>query len=226
MSAPIPALPILALQDATLVYETNREAAFQNLDFALHAGERLGIVGDNGSGKTSLLMALTGLRPLASGRLLFRGRPVQGRKDLRALRRSVGLVFQNSDDQLFSPTVLEDVAFGPLNLGCSNEEALQKAQAILTKLGIRHLAEYSPHQLSGGQKRLVALATAIVMEPEVLLLDEPTNGLDAAGRATLAEVLRHEERTLVVVSHEPCFLEQVVSRCLQMDGGRFVDTPR
>ena len=214
--------PVLALENATLVYDGSRQPAISGLDFALPTGERLGIVGDNGSGKTSLLLALTGLRPLVKGRLLFKGLPVKTKKELKALRRSVGLVFQNSDDQLFSPTVLEDIAFGLLNLGYSDVESLKRSERILAKLGIEDLAEYPIQQLSGGQKRMVALATAIVMEPEVLLLDEPSNELDAAGRTKLAEILNQISMTLVVVSHETTFLEKVVSRCIRLEGGRLV----
>ena len=211
--------PILALKSATLVYAGNKDAVFTGLDFELRAGDRLGIVGENGSGKTSLLMALTGLHTLSSGTLLHNGELVRTKKDLLALRRDVGLVFQNADDQLFSPTVLEDVAFGLLNLGLSRKDARARAEAILSRFGMESLAECAPHQLSGGQKRMVALATTIVMEPKVLLLDEPNNDLDAAGRLMLAEILNNGHFTLAVVSHDLAFLEKVVSQYFKMKQG-------
>jgi len=150
-----------------------REASFR-----LHPGERLAILGPNGAGKTTLLRTLMGLEKAESGTVRLFGAACREERDYREVRPFIGYLFQDSDDQLFCPTVIEDVAFGPLNLGCTNEEALRRAGQVLDDLGIGALAERVTHRLSGGEKRLVCLAGLLAMEPRVLILDEPTNGVD------------------------------------------------
>ncbi len=212
--------PIVSLQQASLCYPGHPEGALHTVDFALHPGERIALTGDNGSGKTTLLLALTGLRPLSVGTLLHHGEAVTTPSQLQALRKDVGIVFQNAEDQLFSPTVLEDVAFGPLNLGFSQAEAQTQSEAVLARLGVADLAPRLTHTLSGGQQRMVALATALVMAPKALLLDEPTNDLDATGRATLIKILRESGLALVLSSHEPGFLETLATRTVRLEQGR------
>ena len=134
-------------------------------------------MGPNGSGKTTLFHIIMGLLTPSSGTIEFFGKPVKTEKDFRKVYKKVGLLFQDADDQLFSPTVLEDVAFGPLNLGKSKLEARNIAQNTLERLGIAHFENRVTHKLSGGEKRLVALATVLSMEPELLLLDEPNTGV-------------------------------------------------
>ena len=147
---------------------------------SLCEGERLAIVGPNGAGKTTLLRALAGLERTVSGQLRLFDKPCQSEADFRMARQRMGFLFQDSDDQLFCPTVLEDVAFGPLNLGQSNEQATQTASETLDSLGLTHLSERLVHKLSGGEKRLICLAGLFSMKPDILLLDEPTNGVDEA----------------------------------------------
>jgi len=215
--------PLVALQGASLVYPGQSEScALCDVDFALHEGERVCITGDNGSGKTSLLLALVGLRPLAAGKLLHKGKEVHKAEEYYALRREVGLVFQNSDDQLFSPTVIEDVAFGPLNLGVTQREALETARRTLQTLGIEHLENRLTHTLSGGQKRIVCLATALALTAKALLLDEPTNDLDRKTRRSVQDILLHSDLSLVLVSHDQELTETLATRSLSMQEGHLL----
>lgn len=204
--------PFLALRKVRVHYPGADGPVLDDLDFVLQSGERIGLAGPIGSGKTTLLLSLVGLVPVSQGELVFQGRVVRTRTDLAKLRRCVGFVFQNPDDQLFSPTVLEDVAFGLLNLGCSQAEAQNRSLAVLEGMNLAHLAQRQPHTLSGGQKRLVSLATVLVMQPEALLLDEPTNDLDIRSREMVLDVLEHVERTMVVASHDQELLDRLVDR--------------
>ena len=136
------------------------------------------------------------------------------------MRRRVGLVFQDPDDQLFCPTVKEDIAFGPLNLGCSRQEADAVVEETLALLNLSHLKEQVTHRLSGGQKRLVALATVMAMKPDILLLDEPTNDLDEKTRVRLIEILLSLPQAMIIVSHDRAFREKVVTRTVKMENGQ------
>ena len=186
----------------------------------LEPGERLALVGANGAGKTTLLRTLVGLEPVASGRLVAFGLERRSERDFRAVRIGAGFLFQDPDDQLFSPTVIEDVAFGPLNLGFARAAATARARATLDRLGLGDLAERITHRLSGGEKRLVALACVLAMEPKVLLLDEPTTGLDAARLARLIEILAGLDTAMVLVSHDRVFLERLATRAVLLEDGR------
>lgn len=213
---------IATLEDGVVYYPKCAKAALGPVNFALHAGERVGLTGDNGSGKSTLVMALTGLRPLTSGRLLHNGKPVVTQRQLTLLRRDIGIVFQNADDQLFLPTVVEDVAFGPLNLGFPPEKAKTSAMETLERLGQADFAHRLTHTLSGGQKRIVALATALAMHPKALVLDEPTNDLDSKGVVRLEGILREENIALVLVSHNHAFLSRLVTRTVHLQAGKIV----
>lgn len=188
------------------------------LSFRLESGERLGLVGPNGSGKTTLLLALAGLLPATGTRVL----------DGEALPASepdgahVGMVFQSADDMLFMPTVLEDVAFGPQNLGQSPDEAEGTARRQLERLGIGDLADHNGLRLSGGQQRLAALATVLAMEPPVLLLDEPTANLDRDGRGRLLGILRELPGSLIMATHDLDSIRRVCTRAVRLEGGRIV----
>ena len=194
-----------------------------NLDFHLRAGEKVGIVGSNGSGKTTFLHLLMGLLHHQQGGVKIFGNEVVDRKDFAEFRFRIGLLFQDADDQLFSPTVIEDVAFGPLNQGKSVGEAKALAMKVLTQLDIAHLAERVTYQLSGGEKKMVSLATVLVMEPDVLLLDEPTTGLDEATKIRISEVLNGLDLAYVVISHDYDFLADVTGLAYFMHEGRFAD---
>jgi len=173
--------PIVQLEDIYFGYEAG-ETVLNGLSFSLHEAEKIGLIGYNGSGKSTLLHIVMGLLKPSSGTIRVLGKPVMTRKDFLEVRRQIGLVFQNADDQLFSPTVLEDVAFGPLNLGKSPREARRMAMETLEELNLNGLEHRIAHKLSGGEKKLVSLATVLVMKPIALLLDEPTTGLDEDAR--------------------------------------------
>lgn len=191
-----------------------------DLDFHLHAGDRIGLVAPNGSGKTTLFHIIMGLLKPLSGSIEAFGRVRQDEKDFVSVRRRVGLLFQDADDQLFSPTVIEDVAFGPLNLGKSRTEAVSIALETLDFLGLKGFEDRITYKLSGGEKRLVSLATVLAMQPEVLLLDEPSTGLDAGTKETLITILNSLDLTLVLISHEFDFLSNTAQHIYTMEDGR------
>ncbi len=204
-----------------------RAPVLSDLDFTMRRGERIGWVAPNGSGKTTLFHIIMGLLPPVSGRIEIFGRSVSMEKDFVGVRQRIGLLFQDADDQLFSPTVLEDVAFGPLNMGKSKEEAIAISRATLRKLGLEGFEDRVTFKLSGGEKRLVALATVLAMEPEVLLLDEPTSGLDKETKVRLKEVLRGLDLSYILICHEFDFMADMVTgfQTLQ-DGKIIVDSER
>jgi cobalt/nickel transport system ATP-binding protein len=196
------------------------EAVLRGIDFHLAEGQRVALLGANGAGKSTLLMLLVGLLRPQGGEVLFRGRPCRGEEDFHLVRQEVGLLFQDPEDQLFCPTVEEDVAFGPLNLGLSHQEAARRAEEALRDLGIAHLAPRPVQKLSGGEKRLVALAGLLAMRPRVLLLDEPTAGLEEAARERLLRCLNHGGLGYVVVSHDREFLAQSTRGAWLLQDGR------
>lgn len=184
------------------------------------AGDRIAIAGPNGAGKTTLLRTLVGLENLSAGRLSAFGRERTGERDFREVRLKTGFLFQDPDDQLFAPTVIEDVMFGPLNQGLTPAAARTVAVAALERVGVGSLADRIIGHLSGGEKRMVALAGVLAMAPEVVLLDEPTNDLDEAHRDALIALITGLPQALVVVSHDRLFLEAVTSRAVVLEAGR------
>ncbi len=214
--------PFLELQDVVFAYDDGN-LVLKGANLHLLPGGKVGIQGRNGSGKTTLFRIITGLEKPSGGEILFRGRPLKGnRKNLSELRKNVGYLFQDPEDQLFCPTLLEDVAFGPLNLGLSPAAAREKAFETLRLFDLEHLADKPPHTLSGGQKRLGALSAVLAMEPRVLLLDEPTGDLDEKALESLERLLLSEETTFLVVSHDEEFLNKVTNRKYCLDDGRLL----
>ncbi len=217
--------PVFALEHVSFAYPSGR-TVLRDVSFAFRAGEKIGLYGPNGSGKTTLFHLITGLLTPGSGRIFFHGRPVSGEKDFRAVRREIGLVLQNAEDQLFNPTVLDDVAFGPLNLGLTPEEARRRAVETLESLGLDGFEDRLTHHLSGGEKKLVSLATILAMRPRVLLLDEPTNDLDPATRDRLAEILTALPTDRIIISHDWDFLARTTGSYLTVQsGGQLARTP-
>lgn len=209
--------PLLELRQVRFGYPEH--PVLRSVDFALAAGERVALMGANGAGKTTLLHLLVGLVRPTAGEVLAFGLVRRSEADFHAVRAQVGLVFQDADDQLFCPTVLEDVAFGPRNLGRTAAEAKADALDTLAVLGLAGFAERVTYRLSAGEKRLVALATVLAMKPAVLLLDEPTNGLDAATEARLIEHLAALEQAMVIVSHDQQLLAQLATRAVRLEAG-------
>ncbi len=190
--------------------------ALRGVSFALAAGEHLALLGPNGAGKSTLLLALAGLiRP--EGKLLLDGEPLA--HDRLGTRGRVGLLFEDPDDQLFMPTVLDDVLFGPRNQGLAYEEAHARALAALDAVGAADLADRSPHHLSLGQKRRVAIAGALAMRPQVLLLDEPLNGLDPRGRGMFLRLLEGLDQTLIIATHDLDLARRMCTTALILNEG-------
>ncbi len=210
--------PLFDLADVTV--ERAGRRVLDRVGLRLEAGERLALIGANGAGKTTLLRTLVGLERPTAGRIVAFGAERRVEKDFREVRALAGYLFQDPDDQLFSPTVIEDVAFGPLNLGLAPREATARAEATLERLALSHLARRITHRLSGGEKRLVSLAGVLAMEPRALLLDEPTNALDETHLARLSDILASLDVAMVIVSHDRHFLEHHATRAVALKDGR------
>lgn len=211
--------PIINLEGITFSYPDGT-TVLSNLAFKFYQGDRIGLIAPNGSGKTTLFHIIMGLLKPAVGRIEIFGKPVSTEKDYLQVRRRIGLLFQDADDQLFSPTVLEDVAFGLLNQGKTRDEAIAISRSTLSFLGLNGFEDRITFKLSGGEKRLVALATILAMEPEVLLLDEPSAGLDEATRARLVNVLKALNISYIIVSHELDFLKELADSVFTLQNGK------
>jgi cobalt/nickel transport system ATP-binding protein len=214
-------MSLIRFEHITFTYP-GRRPVLDNVSFGLEQGSRVGLIGSTGSGKTTLLLHVMGLLKPSSGTITIFGNRMAADRDFAPVRRRIGFLFQNPDDQLFNPTVLEDVAFGPLNLGKSGPQAREIALKTLEDLGLHGFAERLTHKLSGGEKRLVALATILAMDPEVLLLDEPTTGLDPTTKARLVEFLNRRRQTCLIASHEYDFLADTTETFMALEGGRIV----
>jgi cobalt/nickel transport system ATP-binding protein len=212
---------VLRLSDIVYGYP-GAEPVLNELNFSLLRKQRIGLMAPNGSGKTTLFHIIMGLLKPLSGQVEIFGRPVREEKDFIEARRRIGLLFQDADDQLFSPTVLEDVAFGPLNLGKSKAQAVKIARDTLSFLGLIDFEDRLTHKLSGGEKKLVALATVLAMDPEVLLLDEPINALDVGTKARIVEILNALDISCIIISHEIDFLSRTTEAIYTMTGGRIL----
>ncbi len=201
-------MPLLELNDIHFSYP-GLDPVLAGASMTLEPGERLSLIGPNGAGKSTLLKIIMGLLAPSRGTVTAFGKTCTEEADFHEVRCRVGLVFQDADDQLFCPTVAEDVAFGPLNLGKSKQEALAIVDSVLTRLGLMHLRDRVTHKLSGGEKRLVTLASVLAMEPEVLILDEPTNALDPDNYTRLTEILKDLDQAILLVSHDADFRAEI-----------------
>lgn len=200
--------PLVAVSDLRHAYDDGN-VALRGISFAVGDGERLALVGANGAGKSTTLLHLAGCLLPQAGSIRI-GDLILCRENLPRLRRSVGLLFQNPDDQLFMPRVFDDVAFGPVNLGLPTDEVAARVMAALAVVGATHLAQRPPHRLSGGEKRAVAIASVLSMSPTVLLMDEPTASLDPVSRRQLIELLQGFGQTLIIATHD---LDMVLDLC-------------
>ncbi len=197
------------------------QCALDGVDLRVADGERVAVLGPNGAGKTTLMHHLNGLLVAASGRLEVAGLRV-GRDTLPELRRRVGLVFQDPDDQLFMPTVREDVAFGPLNTGLPRDAVRVRVADALRAVRMEGAADRAPHQLSMGERRRVAIATVLAMRPDLLVLDEPSANLDPRARRELLDVLEQREQTLLVTTHDLPLAAELCERAVVLARGRVV----
>lgn len=210
-----------------LVFNYSQEKPIlRGISFNIEVGERVALLGPTGTGKSTLMENLIGLKEPVSGQIWIKELPVET-ATLSKVRRRVGFCFQNPDYQLFMPTILEDITFGPLNYGSSSEEAEEVARKLLTEFGLEADANRSAYELSGGQKRLAALATILALKPSILILDEPTNGLDPLWRRNLAEILPQlPVEAMLIASHDLNWVSKVTQRALVLTGGEIkVDAP-
>jgi cobalt/nickel transport system ATP-binding protein len=212
--------PALELHDVSYSYPDGHEA-LRGVDLTVGAGERVAILGPNGAGKTTLVLTLNGILAPRVGTVTVGELPVV-KQNLREIRRRVGVVFQDPDDQLFMPTVREDVAFGPANLGLRGDALDDAVADALATVGMSDAADRSPHHLSFGERRRVALATVLAMHPEVLVLDEPSSNLDPVARRELAEIVLRLDVTVVLVTHDLPYALQLCDRAVVLDDGRVV----
>ncbi|MGC9360084.1 MAG: energy-coupling factor ABC transporter ATP-binding protein [Anaerolineae bacterium] len=213
--------PLVRLRDVTYRYGDGR-TALQDISLDVYKGERVAILGNNGAGKSTLLLQLNGILR-GEGEILIDGIRLQ-RTTLQQIRARVGLVFQDPNDQLFCPTVLEDAAFGPLHMGLAPSEAEARARRALAQVGAAHLADRMPHHLSVGEQRRAAIATVLSMDPPLLALDEPAAGLDPPGRDELASLLAGLEQTLLIATHDLAFVRPLCTRAVLLCDGRITAT--
>ncbi len=195
--------------------------ALAGVDLTVQPGERVALLGPNGAGKTTLVLQLNGVLRPSAGTVEVGGLPVV-KEHLQEIRRRVGIVFQDPDDQLFMPTVWQDVAFGPQNLGLDHDAVAARVERALETVGMTGVVHRPPNHLSFGQKRRVAIAGVLAMEPEILVLDEPTSNLDPASRRELTELLTSLAITQLIVTHDMPYAAEVCERAMVIDEGRIV----
>ena len=215
--------PSLRVNELAFAYPDGHQALF-GVNLEVQPGERVALLGPNGAGKTTFVMHLNGIHGAQHGEVEIDGVKVDvtNKEALKQIRSKVGLVFQDPDDQLFMPTVFEDVAFGPRNLGLTPDQVNLKVTAALERVGMIEFASRPPHHLSFGQRRRVAVATVLAMDPSILVLDEPSSNLDPASRRELAEILTDLKITLIMVTHDLPFAHELCERSVILADGAIV----
>ena len=214
----------LEIEQLAFAYPDGNQALF-GVDLKIAKGERVALLGPNGAGKTTLVMHLNGIHPAQHGKVLIAGQriDIENKEALKRIRAQVGIVFQDPDDQLFMPTVREDVGFGPYNLGLRGTELENEVKSALSKVGMLDFIDRAPHHLSFGQRRRIAVAGVLAMKPEILVLDEPSSNLDPASRRELAEILQSLEITLLMVTHDLPYALELCPRSVILSGGKIVE---
>ncbi|MEU3888052.1 ABC transporter ATP-binding protein [Streptomyces sp. NPDC029041] len=213
----VPVTASLEVSGLAFAYPDGHQALF-GVDFSVARGERVALLGPNGAGKTTLVLHLNGILTGGAGTVTVAGLPVD-RRNMAEVRRRVGIVFQDPDDQLFMPTVREDVAFGPAAAGLKGPELEARVERALERVGMAEFKDRPPHHLSFGQRRRVAVATVLAMEPEILVLDEPSSNLDPASRRELADILRSLDVTVLMVTHDLPYALELCPRSLVLSDG-------
>ena len=212
--------PALEVSGLAFAYPDGRQALY-GVDLRIERDERVALLGPNGAGKTTLVLHLNGVLGGGAGEVRVAGLPVT-KQHFREIRRRVGIVFQDPDDQLFMQTVRDDVAFGPANLGLRGAELEARVHAALEAVGMGDVADRAPHHLSFGQRRRVAVATVLAMQPEILVLDEPSSNLDPAARRELADILSGLDLTILMVTHDLPYALELCPRSVVMNDGVIV----
>jgi cobalt/nickel transport system ATP-binding protein len=216
-------VPSLQIKELAFAYPDGNQALF-GVNLSINKGERIALLGPNGAGKTTLVMHMNGIHPTMQGEVRIAGVVVdsKNKETLKQIRSKVGIVFQDPDDQLFMPTVGEDVAFGPYNMGKRGLELDAIVNEALELVGMLEFKDRPPHHLSFGQRRRVAVATVLAMKPEILVLDEPSSNLDPASRRELADILRSLDITMVMVTHDLPYAYELCARSVILKGGVIV----
>lgn len=215
--------PSLEIKELAFAYPDGNQALY-GVNLSVRKGERVALLGPNGAGKTTLVMHMNGIHPISHGSIHVAGQLVdsKNKESIKEIRAKVGIVFQDPDDQLFMPTVGEDVAFGPYNMGKRGSELDAIVNEALELVGMLEFKDRPPHHLSFGQRRRVAVATVLAMKPEILVLDEPSSNLDPASRRELADILRSLDTTMVMVTHDLPYAYELCARSVILKGGVIV----
>lgn len=208
---------MIEFQNVSFSYDAERPV-LQNISMTIQDGQSVGIIGANGTGKSTLMKLLLGLMPY-EGRILVDGISVE-KKNLSQIRRKIGYVLQDSDNQMFMPTVYEDMMFGPRNYGASREEAEAAVDSVLEKLGLTHLKHRYNHKISGGEKRMAAIATILAMRPEVIVMDEPSIALDPYNRRAVIRAVNEMKMTKIIVSHDLDMVLETCERVILLSSGQ------
>jgi len=211
---------VIEIRELEYVYPDGTRA-LKGIDLDIFEAETLAIIGPNGAGKSTLLLHLNGILLANRGSVSVLGREIR-KKDLNHVRREVGLVFQDPDDQLFSTTVFDDIAFGPLNLGLDEVEVRRRVRGALQKVGLDGYEERCPHHLSIGEKKRIAMATVLSMEPAILVLDEPTSNLDPGARRGFIELFKNLDQTKIIATHDLDLVAETCERTVLLFNGRMV----
>lgn len=210
---------MIEVRNLTFAYENNNPV-LKDISFSVEDGESVGLIGANGAGKSTLMKVMLGLLD-GKGSVIVDGTPVKT-ETLAEIRRKLGFVLQNSDSQMFMPTVAEDMMFGLLNYGMSRQDAQQKSLQVLEELGVSYLKDRYNHRISGGEKRMAAIATVLAMEPSALLMDEPTSALDPKNRRMIINLVRSLKQTRIITSHDLDMILDTCSRVILLSEGRIV----
>ena len=215
--------PSLEIKELAFAYPDGNQALY-GVNLSIQKGERVALLGPNGAGKTTLVMHMNGIHPTSHGSIHVAGELVdsKNKESIKQIRSKVGIVFQDPDDQLFMPTVGEDVAFGPYNMGLRGAQLNRVVDEALELVGMSEFKDRPPHHLSFGQRRRVAVATVLAMKPEILILDEPSSNLDPASRRELADILRSLDITIVMVTHDLPYAFELCERSVILSGGIIV----
>ena len=208
---------MIEFKNVSFSYEPDRPV-LRDISFQIQDGESVGLIGANGAGKSTLMKLLLGLLSPTSGAILVDGLPVE-KANLYEIRRRLGFVLQDSDNQMFMPTVYEDMVFGPLNYGLSREEADRRADEVLSRLGLQELKHRHNHRISGGEKRMAAIAVILAMEPQAVLMDEPTSALDPCNRRLVINIVRDMAQTRLIASHDLDMILDTCGRVILLSGG-------
>ena len=208
---------MLKFCDVSFSYETGIRV-IDHLSFSIHKGESVGLIGANGAGKSTIMKLMLGLLQ-GEGKILVDGLPVE-KKNLPVIRQKIGFVLQDSDNQMFMPTVYEDMIFGPLNYGLSKEEAETRVDRVLRDLNLEELKHRHNHKLSGGEKRMAAIATILAMEPEMIVMDEPSTALDPCNRRTVINTIKRLPQTKIIASHDLDMILDTCQRVILLSHGR------